>query len=89
MIIYTLIVSVCGKYFPMNVTGHVTEKLTLIFRHLGLYICRFSINIRIEVRFFALGNERIRVACKSLKALRAPHELHVTCVLSFPNTNKK
>ena len=38
--------------------------------------------------YFALGNERIRVACKSLKALRASHELHVTCVLSFPNTNK-
>ena len=22
----------CGKYLPMNVTGHMTDKLTLIFR---------------------------------------------------------
>ena len=37
----------CGKYFSMNATGHMTEKLTLILR-----ICRFNLNIRIEVHFF-------------------------------------
>ena len=27
----------CGKYFPMNATGHMTGKLTLIFRRSLLF----------------------------------------------------
>ena len=57
-----------GKYFPMKDTGHVTEKLTFIFSTFWIFH-RFSINIRTDVHFclFALGNERILVACKSLR----------------------
>ena len=40
----------------MKDTGHVTEKLILIFRLLG--VChRFSINIRIEVHFFVCNGK--------------------------------
>ena len=54
------------------------------FDFLGV-ICRYSINIRIEVHFlFALGNGRTQVACKALLK-----DLHATRVLSFPDANKK
>ena len=39
------------QIFPMKDTGHVTEKLTLLFPLLWIF-CHFSINIRIEVYFF-------------------------------------
>ena len=59
-------------------------------RLLGV-ICRFSINIRIELHLFsfALGNERTLFACKSCDALSLLKDLHATSVLSFPNANKK
>ena len=73
----------------MKDTGHVTEKLTLIFffDFLGVFH-RLCINIRIEVHFcsFASGNETL-VACKSLRS--ASQDLHVTSVLSFPHANEK
>ena len=41
----------------MNATGHVTEKLKIdFFNFLGI-ICRFSINIWIEVHFFGIDWE--------------------------------
>ena len=70
----------CGNYFPMKETGHMTEKLTLIFFFDLLEVFRrFSINIRIEVHClfvclffpFALENERTLVdmiECKSLRS---------------------
>ena len=54
-------------------------------------ICRFGINIRIQVHFFlfAFGNEE-HLSCVSFwEALRASQDLHVTIVLLVPNTNQK
>ena len=61
----------------MKDTGHVMEKLTLIFRILGVFH-RFNINIRIDVHFFLLHWE--------MKG----HWSRVNLVKrSFPNANEK
>ena len=75
----------------MKDTGHVTEKMTLVFfDFLGVFH-RFNINIRIEVHFFRLHWEmkgqwsRVNL----WEALRTPQDLHETSVLSFPDANEK
>ena len=69
------------------------QKTDIDFFRLLRVICRFSINIRIEVHcfWFALGNGRTLVECKSLRSASrcASKDLHMTNVLSFPNANKK
>ena len=51
----------CGKYFPMNATGHMTVKLTLIFFDILGVICRFSIIISFKdwSTFFCSGFSKI------------------------------
>ena len=52
-----------GKYFQMNATGHVTEKLTWDFFSIFCSCMSLKHNIRIEVKFgmFAFRNERTGV----------------------------
>ena len=47
----------CGKYFPMNATGHVPEYWPRLFDMFGV-IRRFSINIWVEVHVFCIDWEK-------------------------------
>ena len=41
----------CSKYFPMKDTGHVTEKLTVIFFRLFMVFHRTSQNLHVTSVF--------------------------------------
>ena len=68
----------------MNATGHMTEKIDIFFFNFLGVICRFSINIRIEVLFFCLHWEvkGHGSGVNLWEALRDSQDLHVTSVLS-------
>ena len=59
----------CGKYFPMNATGHVPEFWLRLFDMFGV-IRLFSINIWVEVHFFCIDWEKWHgLKCNFLEAL--------------------
>ena len=79
-----------GGSFPimLPLCNLVIPSLAVSCLKLLAVICHFSINIKIEVHFFAcIGNKRTRVVCKSLR--RASQDLQMTCVLAFPSASKK